>query len=64
METRPPKELQVNCQEHGLKILVSSLRASYDQQTDYLSIHLHEFGHGVITENSNLGNGSLNKSMA
>jgi hypothetical protein len=44
------KELQVNCQGHGLEILVSSLCASYVQQIDYLSIHLHELGRGVIIE--------------
>jgi hypothetical protein len=49
------KELQVNGQGHGLEILVLSLRASYVQQTYYLSIHLHELGHGVIMENSNFG---------
>jgi hypothetical protein len=36
----------------------------YVQQRNYLSIYLHEFGHGGITENSNLGQGSLNKNMA
>jgi hypothetical protein len=36
----------------------------YVQQRNYLSIHLHEFDHGGITENSNLGHGSLNKNMA
>jgi hypothetical protein len=46
METRPPKELQVNCQEHGLKILILSLRASHVQQTCYLNIQLHEFDQG------------------
>jgi hypothetical protein len=58
------KELQVNCQGHGLEILVSGMHASYDQQTNYLSVHLHELGHGVIMEYSNLGHGSLNKNMA
>jgi hypothetical protein len=31
---------------------------------NYLRIYLHGFSHGVITENSNLGHGSLNKNMA
>jgi hypothetical protein len=30
-------------------------------QRNYLIIHLHKFGHGGITENSNLGHGSLYK---
>jgi hypothetical protein len=33
-------------------------------EKNYLSIYLHELGHGVITENSTLGHGSLNKNMA
>jgi hypothetical protein len=31
---------------------------------NYLIIHLHGLGHGVLTENSILGHGALNKNMA
>jgi hypothetical protein len=47
-----------------LGILGLSLGTIYVQQGNYLSIYLYEFGHGVITENSNLGHGSLDKNMA
>ena len=50
--------------ETWLDILVLSPRTLYAQQRNYLSIYLYEFGHGVITEKSTLGHGSLNKNMA
>jgi hypothetical protein len=46
-------ELSINCQEHGLEILILSLCASFVQQGDYLNIYLYELGHKVIMENSN-----------
>jgi hypothetical protein len=50
--------------EIWLKILVSSPGTLYVQQKNYLSIHLHEFSNGGITENSILGHGSQTKNMA
>jgi hypothetical protein len=58
------KESCIKQREHVLEILILSLLAFCIQQTDYLSIRLHELGHGVIMENSNLGHGSLNKNRA
>jgi hypothetical protein len=46
-----------------LEVLVLSLSTLYVQQRNYLSIYLYVFGHGEITKNSNLGQGSLIKNM-
>jgi hypothetical protein len=42
---RTIKELQTNCQEYRLEILVLNLGRLYVQQRNYLSIYLYEFGH-------------------
>jgi hypothetical protein len=55
--TRFWKEIQ-------LKILVLSPGTLYVQQINYLSISFYVFGHGVVTEKSTLGHGSLIKNMA
>jgi hypothetical protein len=50
--------------EIWLEILILSLGTLYVQRS-YLSIYLHELGHGVMTEKKTiLGYGSLNKNMA
>jgi hypothetical protein len=45
-------------------ILGLSLGTIYVQQRNYLGIYFSVFGHGVLTEKSNLGRGVLNKNKA